>query len=336
MKSGQIQYRTKERLKNSGTDNPSPRLFLNEAWPLSAHGSDERFHEIFTECFDILSLSPTANLMIKEAAAQGWSLSLANLEKHDFHLDVPEKLIVMHDSGLDADALMSAPYFKNALIISLVRALRDVWQEKRHGGFDQTYEPESILMLERVRAADCDVIAILCGWELRSEGHGDLWRHLIGSDEGDMAMVFSNHLQKDPSSLFNGKALAAAFRQWFTTEERANSCDHEALEYMDEILRESTDGNAFGKKRAGKICAEVLSCLPDKTAYLRGQGDDILRDPAFAGLHDPINQTHFMQVMRDSQVIYVQNVAFRDEKLAALIFPNGEMTEEIKLMKQDK
>ena len=78
-------------------------------------------------------------------------------------------------------------------------------------GFDESFGPEAILMLERVRAADCHVLAILVAWELRGEGHNHLWRHLIGSEAGDMAMAFSKYLERDPAALFGGGALAAAF-----------------------------------------------------------------------------------------------------------------------------
>jgi hypothetical protein len=46
--------------------------------------------------------------------------------------------------------------------------LRDIWQEKRHGGFDEKYRTEFVLTMERIRSADCDVLSILVAWELRS------------------------------------------------------------------------------------------------------------------------------------------------------------------------
>ncbi|MGB4107516.1 MAG: DUF6782 family putative metallopeptidase [Alphaproteobacteria bacterium] len=271
-----------------------------------------------------LSKSASARLMIKEAAEQGWRIGLSRLEQHDFHLDVPSKTIILDNHGMSAENIFRAPYFNHALQLSILRSLRDAWQEKRHGGFDENYMPESVLLLERIRAADGDIVALFAAWELRGE-HDGLWRHAAASGDSDIALALSNCLEKDPACM--NRALAAAFRQWFGEPRRVNACDHETLEYMDEVLN-AHQGAAFGRKRAGKICIEVLSCLPDKTAYLRGLGEDILSDPLYAGLSDPINQTHFMHVMRDASVCYVQNVPFRDASLAAKIFPNGEMTPE--------
>lgn len=287
----------------------------------AAPGDVTNDRDLLAQNFSQLSKSATARMLIKEAGEQGWRIGLSRLEQHDFHLDVPARTIILDNHGLDAEGFARAPYFYHAVQVSLIRALRDAWQEKRHGGFDENYTPESVLLLERIRAADSDVMAVMIAWEL----NGDLWRHLTGSEDSDIALAFSNCLEQDPVS--TGKALTATFRQWFRNVARVNVCDHETLEYMDDVLNANV-GPAFGKKRAGKICVEVLSCLPDKTAYLRGLGEDVLSDPLYAGLSDPINQTHFMHVMRDASVCYVQNVPFRDAALAAKIFPNGEMTPE--------
>ncbi len=291
---------------------------------LAAPGEITNDRDLLAHNLTQLSKSTAARLMIKEAAEQGWRIGLSRLEKHDFHLDVPSKTIILDNHGMSAENISRAPYFNHALQLSILRSLRDAWQEKRHGGFDENYAPESVLLLERIRAADGDVTATFAAWELRS-GNDGLWRHAAASEDSDIALALSNYLEKDPACM--NRALAAAFRQWFSEPRRVNACDHETLEYMDEVLN-AHQGAAFGRKRAGKICIEVLSCLPDKTAYLRGLGEDILGDPLYAGLSDPINQTHFMHVMRDASICYVQNVPFRDSALAAKIFPNGEMTPE--------
>ncbi len=287
-------------------------------------------HAVLSWAIAQLSTSPSARAMLKEAEKNGWSLALEALGGPDFHLDVPEKLIVLDDQDLVTSALSASEYFKNAVLVSMIRALRDVWQEKRHGAFDTEYGPEAVMMLERTRAADLDTLAVLVAWELRGEGEGSLWRHLIGSEDGDIAMHFSGYLERDPASLFNGKALAAAFSQWFRDERRVNSCDHEVLNYLDGVVQDYEECEGFGRKKLTPIGIEMLSCLPDRTAYLQGQGPEVLSDPLYAGLTDPINQAHFMQILYDLKVVRVQSVPFRDARLAEMIFPNGEFTAEDK------
>lgn len=304
---------------------------LSGAGKISENQAPSHHNDILANAVRLLASSPTARLMLKEAATEGWSLGIADLDGHDFHLDVPEKQIILDDSGMMPSALGRSSYFMNALTISMIRALRDVWQEKRHGGFDQDYGPEAIMMLERVRAADGDVLGTLVCWELRSEGHHDLWRHLIGSGEGDIAMAFAGRLERDPASQFSGGALMAAFDQWYRDIHRVNACDHATLEYMDDVIRAGRGdkgGEIFGRKKLTRVGIEVLSCMPDKSAYLRGRGHDLLTDPFFAGLHDEINQSHFMQVMYDMQAVFMHGIPFRDGALAAKIFPGGEFTRE--------
>jgi len=284
--------------------------------------------DILSWAASILSISPTARRLVKDASSDGWEIALEDLNGPDFHLDVPEKTIILNRAELSDFALARSTYFSSILIISLVRALRDVWQEKRNGAFDEDYTPESILTLERVRAADLDVIAVMVAWELRCEGHNNLWRHILGSEDSDLAMRFSGVLERDPSSTFTHKALAATFAQWFRSEERVSSCDHETLNYMDDVLATSDIQNPFGKGSIQKIDIERLSCLPDKTAYLQHDASRILGDPLYAGMNDEINQSHLMHILYDINVTIVQNVPFRNFDLAQRIFPNGMMTPE--------
>lgn len=274
------------------------------------------------QTLNVISLSPSGLALIKDAISEGWQLGIDDLDGNDFSIDVSEKTIFVSHFGLSPEGIMRSAYFSNLVLVNLVRALRDVWHEKRHGAFDTLFGPESILMLERVRAADCDIMGILVAWELRSEGHSDIWRHAIGSENGDLAMCYSNYMERDPASQFNGRALKATFKEWYACEERVNACDHQTLDYMDEILKMSDVANPFGEKVPTHVGIELISCLPDKTAYLQGMGREILTDPLYSGLDDALNQSHLMHILYDLEVIYVNNVPFRDADLAARIFPD--------------
>ena len=275
----------------------------------------------------ILGESPTGRALWREAVGQGWSAGLADLRTGGFHIDVPRKEILLDHFALTAQALGRSAYFRNTMLMSLVRALRDVWQEFRFGPAETRHHPEDVLTIERVRAADADTLSVLVGWELRAAGHSDVWRHLIGSSEGDMAQVFTRFLERDPSALFSGAALAYAFRQWYADESRVDAVDHETLETLDDLLLASESKRPFGREEIDAEMIEDISTLPDDICYLAGMGAAILRDPFFAGLHDPINQTHLFHIMYDMEVVMVNEVPFRDPYLARRIFPQGEILE---------
>ena len=273
----------------------------------------------------LVCASPTARAMIMEAADYEWHLGLVDLEAgeagggagEDFFIDMPRRTIYLHNYGMNAEAIGRSGYFQHQLMIALSRALRDIWQDRRYGSFPG-FDAESLLMLERVRAADIDVMSVLVAWELRSEGYNDVWRHVIGTENGDIAMAFANYLERDPSAGFSGMAMRHAFVQWFASEDRVNLCDHRSLEFMDEVLEA---GEEIGDRKIRARDIEVLSCQPDRRAYLQGMGAEILRGPLYAGLCDPINQAHFMQILQDKDLTYRGGVSFRNAALAAMIFP---------------
>jgi len=280
--------------------------------------------DILSWCAALMAESPTANMLWKNAQAQGWCVTTIDLCSNGFHLDIPAKKLLLDNFAMTPAAMGRSAYFRYTLLIVFIRALRDIWHEGCHDPFENEYCPEDVLMLERVRAADCDSVTVLAVWELRGAGHADIWRHLIGSAEGDMALVFTRFLERDPASAFDGSALAYAFRQWYADESRVDGCDHETLEALDDVLFDAGENNAFGDRELTTQMLESMTCLPDGICYLSGCGEIIMHDPFFAGLRDEINQTHFFQLMYDMEVTMVNNVPFRDRTLARKLFPHEE------------
>ena len=310
----------------SGGDNDYPaRYGLLMLDAIEVEGNDLRTdRDILGLTLQLVCASPTARAMIMEAADYEWHLGLVDLEAsesgdngEDFFIDMPRRTIYLDNHGMSAEAIGRSGYFQNQLMIALARGLRDIWQDRRYSAFPG-FDAESLLMLERVRAADIDVMSVLVAWELRSEGYNDVWRHVIGTENGDIAMAFSNYLDRDPSAGFSGMAMRHAFTQWFASEDRINLCDHRTLEFMDEVIEA---GEEIGVRKTRPRDVEVLSCQPDRRAYLQGMGEEILRGPLYAGLCDPINQAHFMQIMQDKDLTYRGGVSFRNASLAAKIFP---------------
>jgi len=279
------------------------------------------YKDILSWCISQLEGSPSAHAMLKEVCSNGWSITLDDLDGNDYVIDVAQKVLTLDNNSLVPAALGRSNYFRNVTLVTLVKALRDIWQEKRHGGFDELYSPDYVLMMERVRAADLCVLAVVVGWELRAEEYPDLWRHIIGSEIGDMAMIYAKSLERDPISCFNGLALRVTFQNWYHDEARVNACDHDALEYMDDILASANMINPFGTKKPSKMNVEILSCLPDRSAYLQGQGTEILLDPIYSAVDSDINQSHLLHIMNDLDVVIVEDVSFRDADLARKIFP---------------
>lgn len=276
--------------------------------------------------------SPVAGALFSFAAAAGWRVKLADLSTGGFHLDIPGRTLHLDHAGMDASALGRSTHFRCTIVQSFIRGLRDIWQEEKLGGMETIYRPDSFLMMERIRAADVDSVCVLAAYELRAAGYGDLWRHILGGDDGDLAVTFGCALEKNPASLYNGAAVARTFSQWFEDELRVDAVDHESLEHLDDLMESGSPADVLGKDVATASQAESLSTLPDGAQYLTGSGGNILRDPLYAGLHDEINQAHLFHIVYDTQVVMVGGVPFGDARLARKIFP-GATPERVSLKK---
>ncbi len=290
------------------------KKFINlEAYPFAF----EADLDVLTWAVALVSESPLALSLITAAQDNGWSICLNDLNTEGFHIDVTQKVIELDNFGLDVGSIGKSTFFKNSILSILAKALRDVWHEEEWGNFEEDYTPESVLMLERARAADTDSVSLLIAWELRGAGHNDLWRFIIGSEFSDMAQVLTNILERYPTALYNGMALAHVFRQWYADIMRVDALDHSTLEHMDYSLEKTDQKDVkFGSRNAAPEDFERLSTLPDGIVFLKELGSVVCRDPFFNGLNDAINQSHLFQIVYDSKVTYVNGIPFRDDVLA--------------------
>ncbi len=271
----------------------------------------------------LLRQSPLGNALLIGGARAGWAVALADLQGSGYALDARARHILLDRCALSAAALGRSGYFRHGLLMAFVRALRDVSFEPHLKAMETRLTPEAFMVLARLRGADCEVVALACAWELRGAGHPHVWRHMIGSAEGDMAIVFTKHLDAAPSPVLPLEGLAGAFRQWFGDESRIASSDHDALEFLDDVLICALTRNPFGHARLSSEMVESLSLLPDGRAYLAGAGREILADPSYLDMDDLVNQTHLLHIMRDLEAVIVADVPFRDEALARRIFPDA-------------
>jgi len=263
----------------------------------------------------IISESPLGLALLNKAQENGWKLCLSDLNTGGFHLDIDEKLIILDHFGFESSAIGRSAYYRLSLIPILAKALRDICHEENFGSFEETYTPEATLQLERVRAADSDAIAIFIGWELRGAGYDDVWRHILSSDDGDMAQVMVNILEKYPTAIYNGMAIAHIFRQWYADINRIDAVDHDTLERLDILLHQKS--GLIGSAKLSENDILNISTLPDGTQYLTDLSDTVAKDPFFSGLNDPINQAHLFQIVYDNKVTYVKDIPFRDQLLAS-------------------
>ena len=270
----------------------------------------------------LINLSPTGALLLKNAVNYDWQVAFEDLDNDGWSLQTDQFITIINKAQIKPESLARSPFFMNTIVCDFIRSLRDIWLEEKSEIDYSEYCPETVLKIERMRAADIESITLQVAWELRSAGYSVLWRHILGSDIGDMAMLLSRFLEHDPASLFDGSALLVAFKQWYADEERINNVDRVALEICDDILFAAQDSKAFANKILAKEEIGAFFALPEGRIYLSSMINEIMKNPYFSALHDSINEAHLYHIIRDLEVCYVGNVPFRDPALADKIFPD--------------
>jgi hypothetical protein len=278
----------------------------------------EEDHDVVQWLCAMAGESPTLRALLKDAQIEGWNIRLDDIAGNGFEIDDEECTIALDHYGFTAQALGRSGHFRNEIFVNFTRALRTLWHDRQNYNFENTHNPEAALLLQRAQAADCESIVILAGWELRGAGHPDVWRFILGSEQGDMAMIFTRAMEKDPAGFYDGSVLARTFCQWYGDETRVSEFDQTALEDMDAYLQE---GGKFGTHTLSAQSIEMITQLPGGMAYMAGMGENMCTDPYFVSLHDMINEAHLFQIIYDSKVVMVEGVPFRDDALARKIFP---------------
>lgn len=286
----------------------------------------DSWHALFAELLEELGTSPLAAAQIKRAMKKGWSIALAHdrlIGESFYTLDTNSRTIILDHGGFSPLAIRRSAHCREALMGSLVRALRDIGHEMRLGAYEISLRPDAVLMMERARSADIETITVMIAWELRGAGFPGLWRHLLGSEDGDIALTFGYTIEKNPKSLYDGKALAASFLRWYADTMRINACDYTSLEMLDALLQEHEGKQDWGKGSFSIEDARDLSILPDGLAYLKEEAKQVVSAPEFLNIPDAINEAHLFQISHDLAAVRINGVPFRSAALARLIFPTA-------------
>lgn len=249
-----------------------------------------------------------------------WQISFDAIDGYGYDIDEDEKTLFLSSYGLDAQQVLKSPYFAPQVILAMVEGLRMIRHIEWVEGSLETYHPESIMRLGRICVADTITQLLSFAWEARQCGKGDMWKMILCGHYADMATTFQNTLERvsltnDQDDAALSAALQKTFKQWFACQNRVTECDHNTLNLIDVMLvDEKTPGNRYLEASA----VTCLTLMPGGSSYLASDiTADIITNPYYISVTDPINQAHLMQIIHDMYTVCIGNVAFRDADLAA-------------------
>lgn len=288
-------------------------------------------HDVLSRALSPLFSSPSFLTLLADIghAGQDWVLCFEHLPDGDYAIDEDLNTVWVDTCGMLPEAIAQSVYFSNTLRANVLRAVREIWHacNAQRGLYEDArdLDVESLIKAERVKAADIECFTILCAHETQGFGaSSEIWRHMMGGDVGDMAIVFGRTLERAVSAHNRiDLAMQEAFKQWYRDAPRVDACDHRTLEELDqELLCE--DGRPQPRRvtiKPADLCRMTQRGCGEGS-YLGDLNVRLLRDPAYADMHDPINQAHLLHIMHDLEVTRVGDVPFRNADLARLIFPD--------------
>ena len=211
-------------------------LLPDDSPVLDASGENYPYNAVFEEIVDYIDATSSGAILLSATAATGYSLTLAFIDQGGYAIDIDNKIVTLNHHGVSRETLENSDHYKSSILLSLVRALRDIWHECRMSDIYEFLNPENILKIERFRAADIEAVTAHILWQLRCEGESDLWRCLLSERDGDIAIKYMQVAERGAGKEMTIRALQAAFKAWFTDAERSEACDHDALELMDQKI----------------------------------------------------------------------------------------------------
>ncbi|PCH99785.1 MAG: hypothetical protein COB76_04880 [Alphaproteobacteria bacterium] len=300
--------------------------FFTQAKTFFDFGLNQSFDGLPPVLQNIITHTGSENLTALFAALwrdidPAWDINLCDLSGHGYDMDVDQKILSIDSKGLLPDQALSSSYFAPQILLSLIEGIRMVRHVEWLDNALERYHPESIVKIGRICVADSVSQTISVAWHGRGQGCDAMWKHLLCGMHSDMAQCFDRVMERglsqggDESDVLT-EALEMTFRTWFTDEDRVVRCDHDSLNVMDELLNDEIEIGFKHIEQASIVCL-TLQVGGNVTYLCRDVLRDMMRNPFYGAIDSLINQTHLMQIIRDTKINEVAGIPFRDIDLAS-------------------
>lgn len=222
-----------------------------------------------TRCISRMAQSETGRALLDTAAEYGVRVALK--DNHIYYGDFDRETKKVTIEGKSSDG---------ALIEILAHELRHGWQD-RHG-FDSSFElpPSDNVIINRLIEADAEAVANQVAWELKEQGYNKPWLHAIRNKSyQDVAQAYRKEAEADPDAVRDGRALRAAFDQWFKKPTRRHGYDDMMLDVLEDWFEEYEENMNGKPQKLGKEWIDLLCTLPGGLKYQRGEVGKVMDNP---------------------------------------------------------
>lgn len=268
----------------------------------------------------ILCESPLARSFAFDARFEDWAIELDDCEDGHFIAEPQIRTLILPRCAPSAVALGRSPYMRQLFLLEFCRGLRAIWHLDSGVPSSHNLTIKDQIVWNRLVRADLDVMSLTVAWDLREADLPDLWRHLIGSDLGDLAISYAATLERHPQGLDLPVLLRQVYLQWLAADLLLEPVDHRTLERLDRGLTHAS--RVYGTRRIQASEILRLTAMAEDKSYLEGLATHLLADPELARMPDQVNAAHLAHLQEDLTAIRITQAGFRDQDLARRIFPD--------------
>lgn len=259
-----------------------------------------------------------------DARFEDWSIEVDDIETGHHIIDSQLRILILPRFSVSAAQLSKSSQSRADFILELARGLRGIWHDMTEIRDNHDLTADDQLLWNRLRRADHDLCALRMAWDLRVQGMGGLWRQIIASSLGDVAVMAADHWVTEQDTAQPSHPLYAfphLVIDWLKDDSLINQCDSKTLDEMDTRLQRSST-EVCGPDQIKAEDVMVLSTLPADDSYMAPLARTILYAPEFRSMPDPVNEAHMRQILEDCDVIRTNPLVFTDSELEKKFFPN--------------
>lgn len=173
--------------------------------------------------------------------------------------------------------------------IALFRMMRTAWHY--HQGIlinPLVFQPEEAVLINRLFAADLDVMETAFLWDLKLAGCHDAWNIAMGSADYDLHIAYAIEAMSDFRTIKGGLAARATFEKWFISD-RCKNHDRDIIQIM---LGNHTAYKIEAETTSRHVAQDIIRRLGDQPRgknYLAALIPNLMTDSLYTDVRDRSN-----------------------------------------------
>ncbi len=261
-----------------------------------------------------------------DARFEDWSIEVDDIEQASHIIDPQLRILILPRFSVSPATLARSQNDRALFLMELARGLRGIWHDMTGVRNDQNLTADDQILWERLRAADHDLCALRMAWDLRQQGMGGLWRQIIASQLGDLAVTAGelwatedeNDQREEAPPLYGFSHLVLG---WLRDSVLVNSRDSQTLDAMDLRLQRNIR-EVCGPEQISASELMTLSTLPSEGAYLAPIARTVMYAAEFREIPDTVNEAYLRQILEDCELTRTSPLVFSDSELEKKFFPD--------------